>query len=79
MELESRGFERCFSEGGTHADLPELHVRRVPGGRFSRSDGESSFFELAGESMVNPVTKLEVVVRAYALLVVGPRVWGRGI
>jgi len=79
VELESRVFERCLSEGGTHAGLPEFHLRRVPGARFSRSDGEPFFFEPDGELMVNPVTELEVLVRAHALLVVGPRGWGRRI
>ncbi len=61
---------------GTHVGLPEFHLGRVRGARFSRSDGEPFFFELDGELMANPVTELEVGVRAKALPVVVPRGWG---
>ena len=61
---------------GTHVGLPEFHLKRAPGARFSRSDGEPFFFELDGELMANPVTELEVGVRAQALPVVVPRGWG---
>jgi diacylglycerol kinase (ATP) len=64
--------------GGTHVGLPEFHLRKVHCARFSRTDGEPFFFEVDGELMVDPVTELEVVVRAQALPVVVPRGWSEG-
>jgi diacylglycerol kinase (ATP) len=57
---------------GTHGEVPEFHFRQVKEARISRPDGEPFFFELDGELMPGPVTRLEIEVRPEALPVILP-------
>jgi diacylglycerol kinase (ATP) len=47
---------------GTHQNIPELKTGKLIGATVERPDGSPFFFELDGERMPDPVTKLEIEV-----------------
>jgi diacylglycerol kinase (ATP) len=57
---------------GTHQGLPELVQRRVNSLTIERSDKVPFFFEMDGENVPDPVTRLEVVVHPGLLQVLVP-------
>jgi len=57
---------------GTHQGVPELLQRQILAAELKRSDGEAFFFEMDGETMPDPVTRLEFEVCPKLLRVVVP-------
>jgi len=57
---------------GTFQDVPEIHTGRLVGATVERPDGSPFYFELDGERMPDPVTKLEIEVCPGRLKVLCP-------
>jgi YegS/Rv2252/BmrU family lipid kinase len=57
---------------GTHLGIPELRTGRLTGATIRRSDGGPFHFELDGERMAEPTTRLEVQVCPGRLRVLRP-------
>jgi diacylglycerol kinase (ATP) len=58
---------------GTHGDIPEIRLRRFVSAVLERPDGRPFFFEMDGERMSDPVSRMTVDVRPAALPVLLPR------
>ena len=58
---------------GNHQDVREIHMGRLVGATVARPDGTPFYFELDGERMPDPVTRLDIEVSPARLKVVKPR------
>jgi len=58
---------------GTFKDVPEIHTGKLIGATVERPDRTPFFFELDGERMPEPVTKLEIEVCPGRLKVLRPK------
>jgi diacylglycerol kinase (ATP) len=58
---------------GTHGDLPEIRLRRFASAVMERTDGGPLFFEMDGERMPDPVSRMTVEVCPSVLPVLLPR------
>lgn len=58
---------------GTHGGIPEVRLRRFTSAVMERTDGEPLFFEMDGERMPDPVSRMTVEVCPSVLPVLLPR------
>jgi diacylglycerol kinase (ATP) len=58
---------------GTHGDAPEVRLRRFASAVLEREDGEPFYFEMDGERMPDPITRMAVEVCPAVLPVLLPR------
>jgi diacylglycerol kinase (ATP) len=58
---------------GTHGDVPDIRLRKFVSAVLEREGGEPFYFEMDGERMPDPVTRMTVEVRPAVLPVLLPR------